>query len=548
MIRNTSLRTRLCLTLAPLTVVIAAISVLIYQDLSGNSQGLMEALQVEHMAAQTLPQLMVQEDVTKSLLLQPELLLDLSEKKIEAYDKNVALFKDLHDFTKSDAIRKSIEEMSRIDKELMRPLDTKIVETLFDDVTAAQSIYFDEYLPIRLQFEALLKGVLDEIAADVAREKAQFKKSNTESLFLIISCLIGTLLLMTLFIVSTANRAARDLLNAIGGVKQCATSIEGYSFDMAQFSTQVHSQSVAELESLQSTTEFGMELTESAREGSQVANQINKASKQCLSLAKEGRTSVDKMIASIDAVDDASGEARQELKNIRDESGTIAELISEISAKTASIHEIVFQTKLLSFNASVEAARAGESGQGFAVVAEEIGNLAEISGKAAKEISTIVDKTVQQVNETAKNTDARLQFLTTENRRSISTSRETSGECAEIFGKLLEEINMISQDGDKVADVTGRQMEKTQQMTKTVDTIRSGILSNQTATTNCSKLADSISKVEVQTLQEKIEMMVGTILGKSSSKVAATDHGCSGDGEHTVFEIDSSAHQLKNVS
>ena len=388
-----------------------------------------------------------------------------------------------------------------------------------------------------------------KLQPDVAVEKAKFKKSNAASLYLIISCLIATLVLMAVFIFMTANRAARDLLTAIGGVKQCATSIEGYSFDMAQFSTQVHSQSIAELESLQSTTEFGVELTNSAREGSQVANQINKASKQCLSLASEGRTSVDKMIESIDAVDQASGEARQEIKNIRDESGAIADLISEISIKTAAIHEIVFQTKLLSFNASVEAARAGESGQGFAVVAEEIGNLAEISGKAAKEISTIVDKTVQQVSETAKSTDARLQFLTTENRRSISTSRETSSECARIFGTLLEEIKMISEDGDKVADVTGRQMEKTQQMTKTVDTIRSGIVSNQSATTSCAKLADSISKVEVKTLQEKIEMMVGTILGRNSNEASSCEKTADlVNGESTIPEATASARHYDKVS
>jgi len=40
------------------------------------------------------------------------------------------------------------------------------------------------------------------------------------------------------------------------------------------------------------------------------------------------------------------------------------------------MNDIVFQTKLLSFNASVEAARAGIHGKGFAVVADEVGNLA----------------------------------------------------------------------------------------------------------------------------------------------------------------------------
>ena len=47
----------------------------------------------------------------------------------------------------------------------MRPLDTKIIETLFEDVEAAKNIYFQEYLPVRSQFETLLKGVLNEIAA-----------------------------------------------------------------------------------------------------------------------------------------------------------------------------------------------------------------------------------------------------------------------------------------------------------------------------------------------------------------------------------------------
>jgi hypothetical protein len=69
----------------------------------------------------------------------------------------------------------------------------------------------------------------------------------------------------------------------------------------------------------------------------------------------------------------------------------IVELVKEIGNKTKVINDIVFQTKLLSFNASVEAARAGEHGKGFAVVAEEVGNLASMSGQASKEISALLE-------------------------------------------------------------------------------------------------------------------------------------------------------------
>jgi methyl-accepting chemotaxis protein len=78
--------------------------------------------------------------------------------------------------------------------------------------------------------------------------------------------------------------------------------------------------------------------------------------------------------------------------------GKVEESVNTISSKTTIINDIVFQTKLLSFNASVEAARAGEHGKGFSVVAEEIGNLASTSGSASEEISSIVALSKEQLN------------------------------------------------------------------------------------------------------------------------------------------------------
>jgi methyl-accepting chemotaxis protein len=83
------------------------------------------------------------------------------------------------------------------------------------------------------------------------------------------------------------------------------------------------------------------------------------------SFTEQGDRTLTAMGSSYKQIEDASVNLEQ-----------IHELFNGINDKLKFIDEIVFQTKLLSFNASVEAERAGEHGRGFAVVAQEVGTLA----------------------------------------------------------------------------------------------------------------------------------------------------------------------------
>jgi methyl-accepting chemotaxis protein len=71
----------------------------------------------------------------------------------------------------------------------------------------------------------------------------------------------------------------------------------------------------------------------------------------------------------------------------------------KISTIVSTIDDISFQTHLLALNASIESARAGEHGLGFGIVAEEVKVLADKSSEASKEISIIIDETIENIEQ-----------------------------------------------------------------------------------------------------------------------------------------------------
>jgi methyl-accepting chemotaxis protein len=92
-------------------------------------------------------------------------------------------------------------------------------------------------------------------------------------------------------------------------------------------------------------------------------------------------------------------EVSQSMTRLKASMNEIANASQETQKIIKTIDEIAFQTNLLALNAAVEAARAGEAGAGFAVVAEEVRNLAMRAADAARNTAGMIDETVKSVKE-----------------------------------------------------------------------------------------------------------------------------------------------------
>jgi len=222
-------------------------------------------------------------------------------------------------------------------------------------------------------------------------------------------------------------------------------------------------------------------VTESIKSLSEGTNQVVSASEQISSASvslAEGASSQASSVEQVSAtIEQATASNNQNAENSREANllaqhsndaakvgnQRVVELMGAMEQITASsqkisriiktIDEIAFQTNLLALNAAVEAARAGEHGLGFAVVAEEVKNLAERSAGAAKEITGIIEASIDQVKagtEVANKTKESF----TEILNGIKKTSDLIGEIAISAKEQAEGMNQIATAMGSVDQIT----------------------------------------------------------------------------------------------
>jgi len=210
------------------------------------------------------------------------------------------------------------------------------------------------------------------------------------------------------------------------------------------------------------------------------SHMILETNKMSQSVKKEIKKFLEKSISSQEAIEEAANvleEANNNMKNMSDkiQSNTATEIelanqITQLNTDTdqvkgvlSIIADIADQTNLLALNAAIEAARAGEHGRGFAVVADEVRNLAERTQNSLTEINTTINiiiqatsKITEQMNINAKNME-NLDSLSINTSKNITQSsnlmykvQNTSQNMVKEYDKTYLEINKIVRRVEKI--------------------------------------------------------------------------------------------------
>ena len=279
------------------------------------------------------------------------------------------------------------------------------------------------------------------------------------------------------------------------------------------------------------------------------AEEVNTAATESKDLTIDYQKTIDNMNVKATDTLKAVSELDSSVGDTTDKVLGSAKLIGQLKDRAENIRDIVAvvtriadQTNLLALNAAIEAARAGEHGRGFAVVADEVRTLAEVSEKSADEIKTVINDSLAQVEKVVDSV-FRFEHLS---RGNLKKMNFITGACETIKGNSDNISGIIENVADQVQIVHGVAEdvnEQVQILSTSVEQIAAACEEASKSTDEQASAFAEASEASAELANMADDLRASTDMEKSSEEIAASAEELSA----TVEELDVSASEINTA-